>query len=114
MEIGAEKGKQIKKMFKILNFSDKEIVDHMDKLGEMLLMDVVAEALVQKEIGFDEEIKDKDDVAKFLLENCSPEEIKDITDIVFRDAVVEYFSKILKNQPEDKKEEVEEILDSIE
>ncbi len=114
MEIALEDRKKINEIFKVLAFSKKEISEHMDKLGERLLMDVIAEALVRNEFAFDESVKTKDDVAKFLLENFEEAEIKSLTDVVFRDVVVEYFSKILKNVSEDKKDEVEEILNSIE
>lgn len=114
MDISSQEGKKIRKIFKILEYSEKEIVDHMEKLGDRLLMDVVAQALSQSSEGFSDEIKTRDDVAEFLLKNYSSEEIKNMTDMVFRDVVIEYFAGILRNISEDKQSQIEEILNSIE
>lgn len=114
MQIALEERKKIQEIFKILEFSSKEIVEHMDALGERLLMDAVAQALVESEDALGEEIKTKDDVAEFFLKNYSEEEIKIFTDRVFRDAVVEYFEKITKNIADNQRNAIEEILNSIE
>ncbi|NTV40954.1 MAG: hypothetical protein HGA61_01635 [Candidatus Moranbacteria bacterium] len=114
MKIAAGERKKINEIFKVLGLSDKEIIEHMDALGDRLLMDAVAQALVESEDVLGEEIKTKDDVAEFFLKNYSEEEIKNFTDLVFRDAVVEYFAKITKDAPEEKKDMIEEILNSIE
>lgn len=106
--------KKIGEIFKILEFSEKEVVQHMDELGESLLMDVVAQALADSEDTSCDEIQSKDDVADFLLKHYSPEEIKSLTDLVFRDVVVEYFSKLIKDVEDEKVVAIEEILDSIE
>lgn len=114
MKIGTEDGKKLEKIFDVLELSKRERAKHLEKIGEALLMDVAAEAYVAKVDEVDGEIGNKDDVAKFLLENCSEEEIKEFTAIVFRDAIVEYFSKIVKDLPEEKRAEVEIILNTFE
>ncbi len=114
MKIETEDGKKIEAIFRVLEMPQKEIVEHMDRIGEALLMDVVAEAFAQKDFSPEEELASKDDLAKFLLENCSEQEIKEFTAIVLHDVVVEYFSKMLKELPDEKREEIESILNSIE
>ncbi len=114
MEIDVQNRKKLGEIFKILKFSEKESLQQMDALGERLLLDVVAQALADSEDVTGDEIQNKDDVADFLLKNYSPEEIKSLTDLVFRDVVVEFFAKLIKDVETDKKEQIEEILDSIE
>jgi hypothetical protein len=114
MEVKLQERKKLGEIFKILELSEKEVAQHMDALGESLLMDVVAEALSHSEEGFSGEIESKNDVANFLLKNYSSEEIKSMTDLVFRDVVVEYFSKLMKDVEDEKVAVIEEILDSIE
>ncbi|MEI8343756.1 MAG: hypothetical protein WCF93_02275 [Candidatus Moraniibacteriota bacterium] len=114
MEIDVQNRKKLGEIFKILEFSKKENLKQMDALGERLLLDVVAQALADSDDVLGEEIQSKDDVADFLLKHYSPEEIKSLTDLVFRDVVVEFFAKLIKAVEDDKKEQIEEILDSIE
>ena len=114
MDIGSEEGKKIEEIFKILEISKPEQIEHMDKLGERLLMDMAAEAFIEKSEEFAGEISSKDDVAKFLLEKCSEDEIKEFTARVFRDASAEYFSKLIKDEDDEKKKAVEDILNSLE
>ena len=114
MEIAVAERKKLGEIFKILEFSEKESLQQLEALGERLLLDVVAQALADSEDVLGEEIQSKDDVAEFLLKNYSPEEIKNMTDLVFRDVVVEFFAKLIKDVEADKKEQIEEILDSIE
>ncbi|EKD58441.1 MAG: hypothetical protein ACD_56C00123G0001 [uncultured bacterium] len=97
-------------IFDILELPEVEKIQHIKNLKSALLMDMVAEAFAEKGQGMDDASFTQDDVEDFMADNYDEGEIEEILSRVSRDVVVEYFSKILKNVPEDKLEKVNDIL----
>ena len=110
MKIIEQEVAKIKEIFKILELGEKETQEHFKKLENALLMDMVAEAFAEKGQMMEDANFTQDDVEDFLTDNYEEDEIAEILSRVSRDVMVEYFSKILKNVPEDKLEKVNEIL----
>ena len=107
IEVEVNKTKEI---FNILELPEKETLQHIKNLKNALLMDMVAEAFAEKGTMMEDANFTQDDVEDFLTDNYDEDEIVEILSRVSRDVVVEYFSKILKNVPEDKLVKVNEIL----
>lgn len=110
MQIIEKEIEKVGDIFKVLELSPAQTKEHMEKLKKVLLMDMVAEAYAQKGQVMEDVSFTQDDVEDFLADNYEEEEIEEILSRVSRDVMVEYFSKILKNVPEDKLEKVNEIL----
>jgi len=99
-------------IFKILELNQLQTKEHVEKLKNAILMDMVAEAFAEKGQMLEDVSFTQDDVEDFLTDNYDEDEIAEILSRVSRDVIVEYFSKALKNVPEDKLEKVNEILTS--
>lgn len=104
--------KKTLEIFNILELPEVETKQHLKNLKNAILMDMVAEAFAEKGQAMEDASFTQDDVEDFLTDNYDENEIEEILQRVCRDVVVEYFSKILKNAPEDKLEKINEILTS--
>ena len=96
--------------FKALGFSQNQIAEHTEKLKNVLLMDVAAEAFAEKGQISDDAEFEKDAVEDFLLDNYDASELDEIVQRVARDVVLEYFMKLLMGESEDKKSKVNILL----
>lgn len=112
MQIIREEIKKTLEIFSVLDLPEKETKQHLKNLESALLMDMAAEAFAEKGQMAEDISFTQDSVEDFLTDNYDEEEIAEILARVCRDVVVEYFSKILKNVPEDKVAKVNEILDA--
>ena len=112
MKVITEELKKTHEIFKILEFSEKQTKEHLEKLKTALLMDAAAEAFAEK--GHFPEYTNftQEEVEDFLLDNYDEKEIEGIISRVSRDVIIEYFSKILKSVPEEKMKQIDEILKS--
>ena len=110
MYIIEEEVKKTQEIFNILELPEKETLQHIKNLKTALLMDMVAEAFAEKGQALEDANFTQDDVEDFLTDNYEEDEITEMMGRVSRDVVVEYFSKILKNTPEDKLVKVNELL----
>ncbi len=110
MQIIDEEIKKTIEIFNVLALGEKETKQHVKNLKSALLMDMVAEAFAEKGQMMEDANFTQDDIEDFLTDNYEDGEIEEILARVSRDVIVEYFSKILKNAPEDKLEKVNEIL----
>ena len=110
MHIIDEEVKKTLAIFAILERPEKETKQHIENLKKALLMDMVAEAYAEKGQLLEDASFTQDDVEDFLTDNYEEDEIAEILARVSRDVFIEYFSKILKNVPEDKLVKVNEIL----
>ncbi|NTW26795.1 MAG: hypothetical protein HGA36_00505 [Candidatus Moranbacteria bacterium] len=110
MQIIDEEVKKVMEIFTILELKPVQIKEHVEKLKNAILMDMVAEAFAEKGQMLEDINFTQDDVEDFLTDNYDESEIVEILERVSRDVVVEYFSKILKSAPEDKIAKVNEVL----
>jgi hypothetical protein len=110
MQIIDKEVEKTKEIFKVLEFPEKTEKEHVEKLKNALLMDMVAEAFAEKGQMMDDANFTQDDIEDFLTDNYEDGEIEEILSRVSRDVVVEYFSKILKNVEEEKLTKVNDIL----
>ncbi len=110
MKIIDEEVKKTLEIFKVLELNPVQKAEHVEKLKNAILMDMVAEAFAEKGQMLEDVNFTQDDVEDFLTDNYEEDEIAEIMSRVSRDVIVEYFSKILKGAPEDKIEKVNEIL----
>lgn len=110
MQIIDEEVKKTVEIFNVLELSEKEAKQHIKNLKSALLMDMVAEAYAEKGQMMEDANFTQDDIEDFLTDNYDEGEIEEILARVSRDVIVEYFSKILKNAPEDKLEKVNDLL----
>jgi biopolymer transport protein ExbD len=110
MEIVTKELSKTLEIFKILGAKQGETKQHLEKLKNALLMDAAAEAFAEKGHFPEDGNFSQEEVEDFLLDNYDQEEIEQIVLRVSRDVIVEYFSKVLKNVPEDKLEQVDLIL----
>jgi hypothetical protein len=110
MQIIDKEIEKTREIFKVLELSEKASKEHVEKLKNALLMDMVAEAFAEKGQMLEDVNFSQDDVEDFLTDNYEEGEISEILSRVSRDVVVEYFSKILKNVEEEKLVKVNDIL----
>ncbi|KKQ53479.1 MAG: hypothetical protein US70_C0003G0022 [Parcubacteria group bacterium GW2011_GWD2_38_11] len=110
MQIIDEEVKKTLDIFKILELTPAQTKEHIEKLKNVLLMDMVAEAFAEKGQMLEDANFTQDDIEDFLMDNYDEDEIREILGRVSRDVVVEYFSKILKDADEDKLSKVNDIL----
>lgn len=110
MQIVDKEVKKTEDIFKLLEFSKEQRIEHEEKLKNALLMDMAAEAFAEKGQELEGISFSPEDVEDFLTDNYEEAEIVEIFGRVSRDVIVEYFSKILKGAPEDKLEKINEIL----
>jgi hypothetical protein len=99
-------------IFKVLALPEKDIAEQVKKLKDVLLMDVAAEAYAEKGHMFDDVEFSKDEIEDFLLDNYEKEELEQIAERVAGDVVAEYFMKITKDVPEEKRFEINQIIKS--
>lgn len=110
MQILEKKIEKAKEIFKLLGFNAERQKEQGEKLENLLMMDMAAEALAEKGIvpeGADFAV---DEVENFLLDNYEESELEDLAKRVTRDVVVEFVSKLAKEVDEEKKAQIEEIL----
>ncbi|MEI7891069.1 MAG: hypothetical protein WCI36_03810 [bacterium] len=112
MQIIDQEIKKTIAIFAELEFSEKMVKEHVEKLKKALLMDMVAEAFAEKGQMIENAEFTQEDVEDFLTDNYEEDELEEILARVSRDVIVEYFSKILKGAPEDKIAKVNDILTS--
>jgi hypothetical protein len=110
MQIIDKEIEKTKEIFKVLELSVKVEKEHVEKLKNALLMDMVAEAFAEKGQMMEDASFTQDDIEDFLADNYEKGEIAEILSRVSRDVIVEYFSKILKNVEEDKLVKINDIL----
>jgi|SRR6266702_77186 len=110
MQIIDKEVAKTKEIFKILELNEKQANEHVEKIKDVLLMDMVAEAYAEKGQMIEDTNFTQDDIEDFLTDNYEADEIKEILSRVSRDVIVEYFSKILKGAPEEKLVKINEIL----
>ncbi|MDD5464237.1 MAG: hypothetical protein PHP62_03750 [Candidatus Moranbacteria bacterium] len=110
MQIIDEEVKKTQEIFKVLELAPAQTKEHIEKIKNALLMDMVAEAFAEKGQMMEDASFTQDDIEDFLTDNYEEGEIAEILSRVSRDVIVEYFSKILKGATEDKIEKVNEIL----
>jgi hypothetical protein len=112
MQIIDEEVKKTLAIFNILELPQEEAEKHVKKLQDALLLDMAAEAYAEKGHMFSDVDFTQDGVEDFLMDNYDEKEIEEVLARVSRDTIVEYFSKILKDVPEEKMEKINEILES--
>ena len=110
MQIIDEEVKKTLEIFSILELKPAQAKEHVEKLKNALLMDMVAEAFAEKGQMLEDVNFTQDDVEDFLTDNYDEGEIEEILSRVSRDVIVEYFSKILKGAPEEKLVKINDIL----
>jgi hypothetical protein len=110
MQIIDDEVEKVDEIFKALGIGEKETAQHVKNLKSALLMDMVAEAYAEKGQMMEEASFTQDDIEDFLTDSYEEGEIEEILARVSRDVIVEYFSKILKNAPEDKLAQVNDVL----
>ena len=95
MKIIDKEIEKTKEIFKVLELSPIQAKEHEEKLKNVLLMDMVAEAFAEKGQSMEDANFTQDDVEDFMLDNYEEGEIEEILSRVSRDVIVEYFSKKL-------------------
>lgn len=113
MQIIKDEVKKSFEIFKVLEMNEAQTKKHLEQLEKAILMDMVAEAFAEKGQMMEDANFTQDDIEDFLTDNYEEAEIEEILQRVSRDVIIEYFSKALKDAPEDKIEKVNAILDGI-
>lgn len=108
MKIEMEK---VRKVLMILGYSDAEAGVQLDKLGNVLMMEIAAEALLKKGYESKSDIPNKEEIADFLQEHYSEEEIKELIGDVSNNVVGGYFAEIMKHISDEKKVLIKKMLD---
>lgn len=103
---------KIKKVLGVLDFTEQEIAKQLDKIGKLLMMKISIEALEKKGYRSIDGKFDYVGIEKFLKENYSQEEIKNISKEIGTKFIVDYFANIMKDITNEKRIKIETILNS--
>ena len=103
---------KIKKILEILDFSESEISKQLDRVGKLLMMKISIAALERKGYRSIDGKFDQIGMEKFLKENYSKEEIKNLSKEVGFKFIDDYFANIMKNITDERKVKIEAILNS--
>lgn len=101
---------KIKNVFKILDFSEKEITKQLARIGQLLMMQISIEALARKGYKTNDGKFDYNDIEKFLKENYSQEKVKNISKEVGNKFITNYFANVLKNISKEQETKIKAIL----
>lgn len=105
-----EEIKKVKKILEVLEFSTADVEIQLEKLEHLIMADVVKEVLTEKKYISENGTFNQDEIASFLQENYTENEIRVLMKKVFEDVAAEYFSKILENVSKEKMQLIEKIM----
>ena len=103
--------KKIREVLKVLGYSDVEANAQLEKLGNVLMMEIAAEVLSRKGYESENDIPNKNEIADFLQKQYNEEEIDELIRSVSNDVVSGYLVEILDSVADEKKVLVRKIFD---
>lgn len=110
MDIATNEIQKIKKVLEILDFQPEEIDKTVSQIEKIMTAKIFAEALERKNFKSSNGEYNDEEVQKFLNDNYPQDKMAVIVKEVGTKFVTDYFANILKNVPEEKLKEVEDLI----
>ena len=105
-----EEIEKVRQILEILNFSPAEINARMQKLTELILLNISTNLLLEKNYRSKNGKMNFEEIEKFIKENYSPNEVKKIVKESATATIADYFEQILKNVSKEKLAQIEKML----
>jgi len=102
---------KLKKVLKILNFSEDSANEEYKKLIDLITLNVSLDLLSKKGYKSESGEVDAKEIEEFIKDNYTPEEIKVAIEESVNKTTKNYFSTLLKDVPAEKIEEIEKIIE---
>lgn len=103
--------KKIREVLKVLGYSDVEANAQLEKLGNILMIEIATEVLSRKGYESKNDIPNKNEIADFLQKQYNEDEIDELIRSVSNDVVSGYLVEILNSVADEKKVLVRKIFD---